>query len=73
MRIYILFLSYYDISAFSVCVRVHIYMFYKFLCVCLYKVRFIVLFQLKYYNSYFIVFLFVHILLLLFICQYFLL
>ena len=72
MRIYILFLSYYDISAFSVCVRVHIYIFCKFLCVCLYKVRIIVLLCLKYYNSYFIVFLFVNILLFLFICQYFL-
>ena len=72
IRIYILFLLYYDISAFSVCVRVHIYIFCKFLCVRLYKVRFIVLLWLKYYNSYFIVFLFVNILLFLFICQYFL-
>lgn len=37
------------------------------------KVRFIVLFYLKYYNLYFNTFLFVNILLFLFICQYFLL
>ena len=43
-----------------------------FLCVYTCKVRFIVLFYLKYYNLYFNTFLFVNILLFLFICQYFL-
>lgn len=44
-----------------------------FLYVYTFKVRFIVPFHLKYYNSYFNAFSFVNILLFLFICQYFLL
>lgn len=47
--------------------------FRLFLYVYTYKVRFIVLFYLKYYKTYFNAFSFVNILLFLFICQYFLL
>lgn len=47
--------------------------FKAFLCVHTCKVRFIVLFYLKYDNLYFNAFSFVNILLFLFICQYFLL
>lgn len=58
---------------FVACVQVHILHFGAFLYVYTRKVRFIVLFYLKYYNLYFNTFLFVNILFFLFICQYFLL
>lgn len=58
---------------FAACVQVHILHFKAFLCVYTYKVRFIVLFYLKYDNLYFNAFPFVNILLFLFIFQYFLL
>lgn len=63
--LYFIFLPY-------VC-RCTFYIFKAFLYVHACKVRFIVLFYLKYYNLYFNTFLFVNILLFLFICQYFLL
>lgn len=53
--------------------RCTFFIFRLFLYVYTYKVRFIVLFYLKYYNLYFNAFSFVNILLFLFICQYFLL